>query len=90
MRLGGGIERNYQGPEEWLGFVKELGYSAVLCPIDYRADAQTRRAYLECVRANELVIGEVGVWRNVLSVDDAERARNMEYAKAQFALAEEM
>lgn len=90
MRLGGGIERNYRNPEEWVGYVKELGYSAVLCPVDYQADAQTRRAYLECVRANDLVIGEVGVWRNVLSVDDAERARNMEYAKAQLALAEEM
>lgn len=90
MRLGGGIERNYQSPEEWLGFVKELGYSAVLCPIDYQADTQTRRAYMECIKANDLVIGEVGVWRNVLATDDAERARNMEYAKAQLALAEEM
>lgn len=90
MRLGGAIERPYQNPEEWLGYVKELGYSTVLCPVDYRADSQTRSEYLKCAKANDLVIGEVGVWRNVLHTDDAERARNMEIAKAQLALAEDM
>ena len=69
MRLGGGIERSYKNPEEWLALVKELGYSAVLSPIDGRADSSTRKDYLACAKAHDLVIGEVGVWKNCLSKD---------------------
>ena len=90
MRLGGGIEREYKDPDEWLRLVRELGYSAVLSPVDSSADSGTIREYLACAKANDLVIGEVGVWRNCLSKDDAERREAMEYAKAQLALAEEM
>lgn len=90
MRLGGAIEKPYNNPEQWLALVKELGYSTVLCPIGSDASAQTRKEYLDCAKANDLVVGEVGVWRNVLREDGAERARNIEYAKAQLALAEDM
>lgn len=90
MRLGGGIERSYKNPEEWLALVKELGYSAILSPIDCRADSSTRKDYLACAKAHDLVIGEVGVWKNCLSKDDAERKAAMEYAKAQLELAEEL
>ena len=90
MRLGGSVEREYRNPEEWLALVKELGYSAVLSPVDSTADRATRQEYLSCVEANNLVIGEVGVWRNCLSKDTAERKQAMEYAKAQLDLAEEL
>lgn len=90
MRLGGGIEREYKDPDEWLKLVRELGYSAVLAPVDSSADPGVVREYVACAKANDLVIGEVGVWRNCLSKDDAERRQAMEYAKAQLALAEEM
>lgn len=90
MRLGGGIEREYKDPDEWLKLVRELGYSAVLAPVDSSADPGVVREYVACAKANNLVIGEVGVWRNCLSKDDAERRQAMEYAKAQLALAEEM
>lgn len=90
MRLGGSLEREYQNPEEWLALVKELGYSAVLSPVDSTADRSTRQEYLACAKANNLVIGEVGVWRNCLSKDSAERKQAMEYAKAQLDLAEEL
>ena len=90
MRIGGGIEKEYHNPDEWVRLVKDLGYSAVLCPVDSRSDGQTRRAYLRAARDADLVIGEVGVWRNCLSKDDKVRKDAMDYAKAQLALAEEM
>ena len=90
MRIGGGIEKEYHNPDEWVRLVKDLGYSAVLCPVDSRSDGQTRRAYLRAARDADLVIGEVGVWRNCLSKNDRERKAAMEYAKAQLALADEM
>ena len=90
MRIGGAVEIPYQSPEEWLKFVKELGYRAVLAPVDHRASKEEKQAYQRCARENDLVIGEVGVWRNILSINDAERKSALEYAKNQLALAEEL
>jgi len=90
MRIGGAIEVPYQSPEEWLKFVKELGYRAVLAPVDYRASKEEKAAYLQCAKENDLVIGEVGVWKNIISINDAERKSALEYAKNQLALADEL
>ena len=90
MRIGGGIEKQYHNPEEWVSFCKDLRYSAVLCPIDSSSDGATRQAYLKAAKEADLLIGEVGVWRNCLAKDDAVRKNAVEYAKAQLALAEEM
>ena len=90
MRIGGGIEKAYQNPEEWVKLAKDLRYSAVLCPIDSASDPATRKAYLKAAKEADLLIGEVGVWRNCLSKDDKTRKDAMDYAKAQLALADEM
>ena len=90
MRIGGGIEKAYHNPEEWVSFAKDLRYSAVLCPIDSSSDTATRKEYLKAAKAADLLIGEVGVWRNCLSKDDKVRKDAMDYAKAQLALADEM
>ncbi|MCM1569054.1 MAG: sugar phosphate isomerase/epimerase [Roseburia sp.] len=90
MRLGGAIEKPYGNPEEWVALVKRLGYSAVLAPVSCEADSAVRQAYLAAARENDLVIGEVGVWKNCLSKDEGERKAAMDYAKAQLELAEEL
>lgn len=90
MRLGGGIEKPYKNPDEWIKLVKELGYSCVLSPVDCSAGKEERNAYSKCVKDNDLVIGEVGVWRNVLASDEAERKEAIEYSINQLALAEEL
>jgi sugar phosphate isomerase/epimerase len=90
MRIGGGIEKPYHNPEEWYKLVKELGYRAVLAPIDYKAGKEERQAYLQCAREHDLVIGEVGVWKNVLAINDEERKAAMEYSINQLELAEEL
>ena len=35
MRIGGGIVKPYNNPEEWLVQVKDLNYSTVLSPVGY-------------------------------------------------------
>ncbi len=90
MRIGGGIEKPYQNPQEWYEIVQELGYRAVLAPIDYRAGQAEKEAYLECIREHDLVLGEVGAWCSPLSNDETKRRSNLEYCKNQLALAEEM
>ena len=90
MRIGGGIEKAYRNPEEWVKLAKDLRYSAVLCPVDSSSDQATRREYLKAAQEADLLIGEVGVWRNCLAKDEKTRKAAMDYAKAQLALADEM
>ncbi len=90
MRIGGEIKKPYQTPQEWLTLVKELKYSAVLAPVGYEASYEEKKAYLDCARDNNIVIGEVGVWRNPMSLDIEEAKKNIEYCKERLFLAEEM
>lgn len=90
MRIGGAIEREYKNPDEWYKLVNELGYRAVLAPIDYQASKEDKQAYLQCARKHDLVIGEVGVWKNIIALDDMERKAATEYCINQLELAEEL
>jgi len=90
MRIGGGIEKEYRNPEEWVRYAKDLRYSAVLCPVDAKSNQADRQEYLMAAKEADLLIGEVGVWRNCLAKDEIIRKEAMEYAKAQLALADEM
>jgi len=90
MRIGGSIERPYNNPEEWYQLVKELGYRAVLAPVDYKASKEEKQAYIQCAKQHDIIIGEVGVWRNILAIDDKERKEAMEFCKNQLELAEEL
>lgn len=90
MRIGGSVEKAYSNPEEWYELVKELGYSAVLPPFGKDTPQSDKREYLECIKKHDLIIGEVGIWRNTLSVNDDERKSASEYAKSQLAFADEI
>ena len=36
MRLGGPTFEKYNGPDEWVGVLKKLGYRAAYCPVNAR------------------------------------------------------
>ncbi|MBP1756074.1 MAG: hypothetical protein H6Q59_2472 [Firmicutes bacterium] len=90
MRIGGGIEKPYSNPDEWIALVKDLNYSAVLVPVSNRATKEEKRDYLNYINRYNLVLGEVGVWRNPLAANPEERKVSLEYCKQQLSLAEEM
>ena len=90
MRLGGSVMNSYQNPQEWLAQVRELGYSAVIFPVDSSAPADVCKSYLQCAKDNDLLIGEVGVWRNCMSRNPEEKERHIQYAIRQLELAEEV
>ncbi len=90
MRLGGSVMRPYDRPSSWLREVKSLSYSAVIFPVDCTASASLRRDYLQVCRDHDLLIGEVGAWRNVLDPDPAKRETNLDFNIRQLALAEEV
>ena len=88
MRLGGSVMKPYNSPKEWLAHVKELGYSAVIFPVESTAPLSVIREYEQVCRDNDLLIGEVGAWRNVMARDEKERAANIEWNIRQLELAE--
>lgn len=90
MRLGGSVMKPYRNPGEWLAHVKELGYRAVTFPVDCDASREDRLSYLQCIQDNDLVIGEVGVWRNCMARDPEEREKHITRAIRQLELAEEV
>lgn len=90
MRLGGGIQKNYSNPDEWIALVKDLNYSTVLVPVGFEASREEKRAYLDYIDKYNLVLGEVGAWKNPISRDEKERKESMQFCKNQLALADEM
>lgn len=90
MRFGGSVMRPYHTPSEWLKEVQELNYSAVIFPVDSSAPKSVRQEYLQCCRDNDLLIGEVGVWRNCMDKDAQQREKQIGYAIRQLEMAEEV
>ncbi|MBQ7306638.1 MAG: sugar phosphate isomerase/epimerase, partial [Clostridia bacterium] len=86
MRLGGSVMKPYNSPSEWLAHVKEYGYSAVIFPVDSTAPKQVWKDYLQCAKDNDLLIGEVGIWRNVMARDEKERQAALDYSYRQMEL----
>lgn len=90
MRIGGEIKKEYNNPKEWLQHVKELRYSAVLAPVGNDASLEEKKEYIDCAKDNNILIGEVGIWRNPISLDENEAKANKEYCKERLMLAEEL
>ncbi len=90
MRLGGSVMKPYNSPEQWLAHVRELGYSAVIFPVNSDASPSVRKAYLDCAQENDLLIGEVGVWKNLFSPNKAEADEAFAYSVKQLELAEQV
>ena len=90
MRIGGEIKRPFNNPTEWLLRIKELRYSAVLAPIGFDATYEEKKEYMDCAKDNNILIGEVGVWRNPISLNEIEARNNIEYCKERLALADEL
>ncbi len=88
MRLGAPIFGDAKDPEQWAQLVLQHGYRAAYCPVDYKADDATVRAYAEAARRHDIVIAEVGAWSNPLSKDEETRNKAIVHCQSQLALAE--
>ncbi len=88
MRLGISRPLAADSAEEWAAKHAALGLKAVVFPKKY---SETDKQIDECVRAcgnHDLVIAEVGAWKNVMDPDPAKRAENIKYCKERLQLAE--
>lgn len=88
IRLGGPIFLKSDDPGELAREHRRLGYSAAYCPAVRVDDADRIRAIRTAFAAEQVVIAEVGAWRNMLDPDAQKRAENLRYVTERLALAE--
>jgi sugar phosphate isomerase/epimerase len=88
IRLGGPIFLKSDDPDELAREHRRLGYSAAYCPQAAATDKDRVRAIENAFRKADVVIAEVGAWKNMLDPDAAKRKANLEYVIERCALAE--
>lgn len=90
MRLGAPVFVDSQDPEEIARAHRALGYRGAYCPQVALEDTDRIRAIREAFARHDLVIGEVGVWNNLMEADGARRKANLEAMEWGLALADEV
>ena len=88
MYLGVSSSLAHTSPQDWAKKHTELGLKSVVFPVDCNAGEGKIMAYKKAADDAGLVIAEVGVWRNTLAADPAERAKWIDYAVEQLKMAE--
>lgn len=90
MRLGISSGLIYDDAEKWAQAHSALGLKSVVFPLDCNADKSLVKDYVQAACEKDLVIAEVGVWRNVNSANPSEKEEMIKYAIRQLELAEEI
>lgn len=90
VRLGGPIFLKSSDPGELAAEHRRLGYSAAYCPEAKAGDTVRIIAIRDAFQKQNVVIAEVGAWRNMLDSDAAKRKANLEYVVERMALADEV
>lgn len=90
MRLGASLDFTYETPKAWLRDIEALGTTAVVWPASGESGEAEKAEYMRLARERGLVMGEVGVWNNILDPDPAQKKAAVEYNVRRLALAEEI
>ena len=88
IRLGGPVFLKNDDPAELAREHRRLGYSAAYCPNLKLEDKERIKAVESAYAKENVVIAEVGAWKNLLDPDPKTRAENMKYVSERLALAE--
>ena len=85
IRLGGPVFLQSTDPVELAREHKRLGYGAAYCPTVPLADAaRVEKAFA----AENVILAEVGAWKNMLDPDPTVRAANLAYVQERLVLAD--
>lgn len=90
LRLGGPIFLKSEDPGELAREHRRLGYRAAYVPKVSTNDRERIEAIIKAFAAEDVVIAEVGAWKNLMDPDDAVRKQNLDYVIDRMALAEEV
>jgi sugar phosphate isomerase/epimerase len=88
VRLGGPIFLKSEDPAALAREHRRLGYTAAYCPNIKPGDAAAARAVEKAFAAEDVVIAEVGAWKNMLDPNPAARQENIAFVIQRLALAE--
>ena len=90
MRLGGTVAGSWSSPSEWETLLVQSRFRAVTAPFSCNTPRKEIEEYCEICRRHDVLIAEIGVWKNIFDPDPAAAGAAMEYAKGQLALADEL
>ncbi len=90
MRIGLSSGLEHKSPAEWAANLSALGCKSVVFPVDSSASNELIDAYCLAAKEFDLTIAEVGIWRNAISLDEAERQQQMDYSIKQLKLADKI
>lgn len=88
MKIGTSSPLKHTCPKEWASKHKSLGLEAINFPLTFENDDVLINEYVEEAKRNNLVIAEVGIWRNTLDLNEKERKKAFKYAVGQLELAD--
>ena len=88
IRLGGPIFLKSDDPSDLAREHRRLGYSAAYCPDAKAGDTERVREIEKAFAAENVVIAEVGAWKNMLDPEPEKRRKNLDYVVQRLALAE--
>lgn len=88
MRLGGNVFGDFKNGQEWAQANVDMGYKAVYFPVNYTDDVKKIDEYVEAAKEKDLVIAEVGIWDNMISLDENIRKNAMEKSIKKLELAD--
>lgn len=88
LRLGGPIFVKSDDPAELAQAHRSMGYNAAYVPQVSLAEPERLKAIEKAFATENVVIAEVGAWRNMLDADPAKRKENLDYVIDRLALAE--
>src|SRR3954453_8439322 len=88
VRLGGPIFKKSDDPRELAREHRRLGYSAAYCPDSKVEDTARNSEIVKAFAAENVVIAEVGAWKNMMDPDADKRRENRQYVAQRMALAE--
>jgi sugar phosphate isomerase/epimerase len=90
LRLGGPIFLKSEDPVELAREHRRLGYRAAYVPPVTTDDRAKIAAITGAFAAQDVIIAEVGAWKNIMDSDEATRKVNLAYVVDRMALAEEI
>lgn len=90
MILGTSSSLNHSSAKQWAENHAKLGLKAINFPVDFTVGKEKYMAYKNAADEQNLIIAEVGVWKNTLAKDKNERQKWIEYAINQLKMADEI
>ena len=78
VRLGGPVFIKTDDPREIAREHRRLGYAAAYCPSVTLKDSARIKAVEDAFKAENVVIAEVGAWKNMLDPNPEERRKNID------------